>query len=379
MSNTLNTRIKLKYDSIVNWNDSTFVPLRGEMCIAYIPNGRQAPNNYDVGNPDASGLSPYAIGIKVGDGERTFSQLPWIQSVAGDVYGWAKTSDYRNLPVTYNNTSVGLQAAITSIENSIGGIVSANISPDALSNALQQLESTLAGNSGYLFSSNYEISSGELTSTEIPTQIVRSITKTGLSITVDGSALTVADLPDIPLSKITGLEFNGTYNAISNKVATMSDVKGAMAGLTGAMHFTGDALQTLPDDSTSYSTYDMGDVILVGTKEYVYSKGATEQGSQWILLGDEGSYAVKGSISKTDLNSSLQNLIDGKADASDLDDYVLKEVGSRLITSAEINKLSGISSGAEVNAIDTISVNGSNLTRKKGMLVQQFLLHLIMN
>ena len=34
--NTLNARIKLKYDLLTNWNNSTFIPLPGEVCIAYI-------------------------------------------------------------------------------------------------------------------------------------------------------------------------------------------------------------------------------------------------------------------------------------------------------------------------------------------------------
>ena len=36
MDNVLNARIKLKYDSLSNWTTSTFIPLAGEVCIAYI-------------------------------------------------------------------------------------------------------------------------------------------------------------------------------------------------------------------------------------------------------------------------------------------------------------------------------------------------------
>ena len=363
-SNTLNTRIKLKYDSVSNWNSSTFIPLRGEMCIAYIPNGQSAPNNYDVGNHADSGLSQYAIGIKVGDGERTFAQLPWIQSIAGDVYSWAKVADYKQLPVTYNNSNnVPLQTAITNIENSIGGIVSANIQPEALSAALQQLESTLSGESGYIFSSNYEISSGELTSTEIPTQIIRSISKNGLSISVNGSALTSADLPNIPLSKIPDLQFETTYNPISNKIATKADIDRATGGLTGAMRFTGISFETLPAiTDINYSDYATGDVILVGTKEYVYVKGQIAENCEWILLGDEGSYAVKGSIAMSDLSSGLASTINGKAETSALENYVEKEANKRLITAVEAAKLDGISSGAQVNVIEDVKVNGNSLT-----------------
>jgi len=34
--------------------------------------------------------TPPAIGLKVGDGVHYFSELPWVQAVAADVYNWAK-------------------------------------------------------------------------------------------------------------------------------------------------------------------------------------------------------------------------------------------------------------------------------------------------
>jgi len=57
--NILNARIKLKYDSLTNWNSSSFIPLVGEVCIAYIPNtdNTKAPT----------------ICMKVGDGIHTFA------------------------------------------------------------------------------------------------------------------------------------------------------------------------------------------------------------------------------------------------------------------------------------------------------------------
>jgi len=68
--NILNARIKLKYDTLANWNSSTFVPLAGEICIGYLP---------PTGNSDTQQTNtPKAVCIKVGDGTHTFVQLPWI-------------------------------------------------------------------------------------------------------------------------------------------------------------------------------------------------------------------------------------------------------------------------------------------------------------
>lgn len=75
----INTRVQLKYDTLTNWLASSVILKAGEVAIATI-----ATTN------DHSGLTPPAIGIKVGDGNNTFADLNWIQAVAGDVPTWAK-------------------------------------------------------------------------------------------------------------------------------------------------------------------------------------------------------------------------------------------------------------------------------------------------
>jgi hypothetical protein len=73
----LNTRLKLKYDTYENWQNSTFIPLAGEVCIC--TSGELTPGTDEVL-------------LKVGDGEKRFSALPWVSAMAGDVHSWAKQS-----------------------------------------------------------------------------------------------------------------------------------------------------------------------------------------------------------------------------------------------------------------------------------------------
>lgn len=75
----INTRVQLKYDTLTNWLASSVILKAGEVAIATIANTNSN-----------SGLTPPAIGIKVGDGNHTFADLNWIQAVAGDVPAWAK-------------------------------------------------------------------------------------------------------------------------------------------------------------------------------------------------------------------------------------------------------------------------------------------------
>lgn len=93
------------------------------------------------------------------------------------------------------------------------------------------------------------------------------------------------------ITSIAGQEINAaTQTYVDNKTAGLS-------GLTGAMHFKG-SVNPLPTatDSSTFSAYDAGDVVLgPNNKEYVYNKGVNANSSEWIELGDEGSYALKSS------------------------------------------------------------------------------------
>ena len=74
-----------------------------------------------------------------------------------------------------------------------------------------------------------------------------------------------------------------TFATDSENLATSKAIaaylEGAIAGLTGAMHFAG-IKNELPADSEGAA----GDVIIVGTTEYVHD------GSKWVEIGDEGVY-----------------------------------------------------------------------------------------
>lgn len=79
---TLKTRLKLKYDTLVNWSKigDTFVPLKGEVCFVEIAD-----------NADLIHNAP-SILFKVGDGTSTFNALKWGSGLAADVYSWAKAA-----------------------------------------------------------------------------------------------------------------------------------------------------------------------------------------------------------------------------------------------------------------------------------------------
>lgn len=85
---SLNTRIKLKYDSYSNWTSKNPTLLEGEVAIATIPAGTNVP----TGDSTTMQHLPNVV-IKVGDGKTEYNLLPFLSALAADVYAWAKAPE----------------------------------------------------------------------------------------------------------------------------------------------------------------------------------------------------------------------------------------------------------------------------------------------
>lgn len=183
----------------------------------------------------------------------------------------------------------------------------------------------------------------DVADTAVANQFVTEVSETDGKIAVKRAALTAAAIPELAISKITGLQTaldgkqatvvwqNGNYDAATNKAITKSDLDAAVAGLSGAVHFLG-VVEALP------GTANNGDIVIKGNKEYVY---ATSDNA-WHELGDETIYAVKGAIKDADIAANaaiaqskiagLTGALAAKANTADLGtmaaeektDYVLK-------------------------------------------------------
>jgi hypothetical protein len=77
----LNVRIRNKYDSYENWMSSGLVLEAGEIAIAY--------TSVDVTVDGGKAKHP-ALLMKVGDGAKTFANLPWLSAKAADVLSVCK-------------------------------------------------------------------------------------------------------------------------------------------------------------------------------------------------------------------------------------------------------------------------------------------------
>ena len=356
---TLNTRIKLKYDTLANWSTANPVLLAGEVAVVAIPTESEST----VGQ-----VTKPAIVFKVGDGTTEFNTLPYASGLAADVYAWAKAAT----KPSYTAGEVGADAAGTAA----GLIGELDVTDSAVSgqyvSAVSQVDGKIQVTRASLPTVNipeYTLQAGDEEGTiellkdgavvgtavevtgwtelvaEVAAKYVKpagGIPKTDLASAVQTSlgladtavqsddlgalatkdTIVEADITGtISTSKISGLgalatadtvtqsQVEGlsaalagkadttTVNGIEGRLTTaegeIDTLQGQIGGLTGAMHFKG-VLEELPGDLSSYNA---GDVIVVGQVEYVCVDNDSEK--SWYELGDEGSYLTKTEASST--------------------------------------------------------------------------------
>ncbi len=425
--NVLETRILLRYGTYSQWMNSSVILKVGEAAVAAFPRSRTIDDLSD----DRPENTPPAIGIKIGDGYHLFSELPWVQAVAADVFNWAKQS---NKPTYTAQEIQGLQSFVESL---VGGDTEVNIAPriyqltrgtdenidkyylrykennenapwvldtstyidlSDLTTLVQWIGRSNIENYPSLLNRNYEqimYILGTLDTQDVARDhyFVTAVSKEGGVLNIERARPAFEDITGIVTVEQGGtgkknlpqdelLVGNGTDSIYTiplgdslennNKIVPSSVIKAYVdalgAGITGAMHFIGEASVIINQNSSidprisgyEFSKAQPGDVILSDAKEFVWN------GSNWRLLGDEGSYAIKGSIKDADIDpdaaiaqSKIANLFET------FDTKVDKEEGKSL-TSNDFNdeyknKLDNIEDGAQRNTIEHILKNGEEI------------------
>lgn len=165
----IKTRIISKHAALADLKASTFKPLDGEIVLA------------QVTTYDNNGTAVPTYLIKVGDGEKTFSQLQWAGAQALDVFKWAKQEAF---PVAYE----GEGAAVSNIQ-----WVSA-------ADAASASDASLRG--GYLKVTRSKLATAD----ELSALANRVTTAEGNITTVTGDVTTLTGRVETAEGKITTLE-----------------------------------------------------------------------------------------------------------------------------------------------------------------------------
>lgn len=134
----LNVRIKNKYDSYENWAASGLVLEAGEIAIAY--------STVDVQVDNGTVKHPFLL-MKVGDGEKTFANLPWLSAKAADVLEACKSESGLTAFVNTVIANAGI-ASDDAMQELAGKVTTAEGEIDALQADLDTAETGLKARMG---------------------------------------------------------------------------------------------------------------------------------------------------------------------------------------------------------------------------------------
>lgn len=283
----LNTRFQLKYDTLTNWLSANPVLKAGEVGIATIKT-----------TESASGLTPPAIGIKVGDGTSTFSALNWIQAIAGDVPSWAKESNHKTVS-------------------------------DLIANAIDSIPAAASGAGTTEFTS---------------AKLIKSVTQD------EGGKITGVTYEDIAISSVVGLtdRLSGIDTEVSKKLN--ADVASAAASTSNKLIDTNaaqDMADTAESNATSAAAAD-------ATSKVNAAKTA--------LLGDdgtEGTHTIKGAYdAAAAVDTKIANL--NVTDTGEADKFVYEvdqTDGKIAVTRKSLTEIVGVDGtyNSSTNKLATVS------------------------
>lgn len=356
---TISTRIKLKYDTLTNWSTANPVLLAGEVAVVAIPTGSESTVGqvtkpaivFKVGDgtthfntlPYASGLAAdvyawakaatkpsYTAGEvgadAAGTAEGLIGKLDVTDSAVGGQYVSAVSQVDGKIQVTraslptvdipeYTLQAGDVEGEIELLKD--GAVVGTAVKVTGWTELVAKVASKYVKPAGGIPKSDLAsavqtslgkadtaVQSGDLGALATKDTIVEAdITGTISTSKISGlGALATANT--VTQSQVEGLSAalagkadTTTVNGIDGRLTTaegeIDTLQGQISGLTGAMHFKG-VLEKLPENLSSYNA---GDVIVVGQVEYVCVDNKGKK--SWYELGDEGSYLTKTEASST--------------------------------------------------------------------------------
>lgn len=194
----LQTRIINKNADLGTWNSSDLILKKGEIALAKIT---QSVTKTSADGQSFVELVPTYV-MKVGDGEKTFSQLNFLAAPASDVHQWAKkaTLDYNDLPETLRTEIDNLQAAVGG-EGSVAQAIAT-----AVENAVNALDHVDVGSAG-------------------EGKFVTAVTQEDGKVTVNYGTITISDVEGLTAALAAKVE-TSVYSA------KMTEIDGSISTLT---------------------------------------------------------------------------------------------------------------------------------------------------
>lgn len=418
---TLSTRIKLKYDTLANWSAANPVLLVGEVAVVAIPTESESTVGqvtkpaivFKVGDgttefntlPYASGLAAdvyswakaatkpsYTAGEVGADAAGTaaglIGELDVTDSVVEGQYVSAVSQVDGKIQITRaslptvsipeytlqagdeegtiellkGGAVVGTAVEVTGWTELVaevaakyvkpaGGIPKSDLASDVQTSLGKADTAVQSGDLGALATKDTIVEAditGTISASKISGLGALATANTVIQSQVEGLSEALAGKADT--TTVDGIE-----GRLTTAEGEIDALQGQIGGLTGAMHFKG-VVDELPGDLSSYNA---GDVIVVGQVEYVCVDNEGEK--SWYELGDEGSYLTKTEASTTYVPQT--RTVNGKALSANIS-LAAGDVGADPAGTA-----AGLIAGLDVAAI-TVGANQTlaNISEADGII-----------
>lgn len=402
---TFNTRLKLKYDTYTNWSTKNPVLLSGELAICVVP----ADSNQATNEP--------TVLMKCGDGTSKFNELGWISGLSADVYSWAKAATkptYSATEITGLETYIGEKIQDTDTQY--------KLEADAEDGHKFYLYSKAKGDEAFgttpvstitIPEKVYTLATGTANGTvkfngeDVAVKGLGSAAYTestaydanGAAQTAEDNAKAYADGKDsaIEAAKKAGTDAQAAVDALAGKVGTVPENKtvvemisdaqaaatyndtevkagikanaDAITKLNGTSAVEGSVDKKVADAINEFATKVSDDQTVNTFKELIdyaadhkdeYSTLSGEvQANKTAIATLNGKDTDAGSVAKTvkDAVDAAQATLQGNIDKK-VDKVEGKGLSTNDYTTDEKTKLEGIATGAQVNVIETVKVNG---------------------
>lgn len=275
MASTITTRIALKHALSAEWASSTLTALAGEYLF-------DSENKY----------------IKVGDGVHTWKDLSTIRLPKEAVDGLQDVDTNTLYKLSADGTVLkllsadGTAAVPAYAETGSQWDISSLIS-NAVDAEKQRAEAAEQGLAATINTVSNDVVAEKQRAEAVEQGLAATLN------TVSSDYLTSTDKTELENRDSAISNYVGTFDA--SKVASTVDtvvkyIDYKVSGAAGAMRFRG-AFEKLEDVTDP----ENGDVVIVGTKEYVYNGNATP--AAWVEVGDEGAWDPKGAAATAELNA----------------------------------------------------------------------------
>ena len=309
---TLNTRIKLKYDTLTSWSTANPVLLNGEVAVVAIPTSE--PNT--VGQ-----VTKPAIVFKVGDNSTAFNDLPYASGLAADVYAWAKQ---QQLPITVSGDATGV---ITNVYW--------NASANGLDFVREDLSGTYDASAGNYVSGIIQSSDGSI-----------NITQKALPPSVPIPTYTLSNVAGEGTVRITGGETDSTVT-----IAGFSDVAGLARNAVQTVA-NGTANGTILVDGEAVSVGGLGSAAYTDASDYATSAQGNRADSALQTVANTGSGVVGSlTVSGTAIQAVRRLITDS--------DITSNTITAGKLAPAVQTNLGLASTALQASAITTGATNGT--------------------